>query len=1167
MNDTLLLDRLNRLRRQIRLFLLVDGLGEIMAFTAGAGLLAIALDYLFVLPPAVRLIATLVGALMWLALVWRRAVRPMITRIELAEIAAVLDHRFTELEDRLASAVGFLGAPPTGSAGMIRRVISQADEAAARLPLDSVLHRRRPASAIAAAILLGAATVSLGWGLPWFLRTGIHRYAMPFGPTEWPRRVLIDPLTGHAKRPIGEWFEARARVSRGQSPSLRVYVHTETKEGRHDQYVMAYDAGTDQYLHTLSGLQEDFSYWFEAGDDSTADRCGRFHVTVVPRPVVLSAEIELTDPPYMGTASPRRLVLQESPVSAVEGSRARLAVLINKAVAKDAQGQPRANLTLPGGPSAAGAPVPMEAVGHSDRRFGASFEARQSGTLTVQVVDEDGFDNRGGTSYPLTVRPDEPPHAVIVEPQAVTEVTPSAAVAMVIAADDDFGLTRLTLRATVDRLGPDRPTVFDLTDRMKPARTGGRRIATVNWTWDLRAMELKPGDGVTYTATVTDNFDLGGRRHAPVVSPEMRLKVISSDQFTDRIREELLLLKGAIRQMLAAQEAAGDQTQTARSELDKGKSLNDRDLEVLAQTLSRQAQLASRATYLGGRFSQLIRRMDANQSKDPDVRQHSAEASRKLGALAAGSMVQAAEALQRAGQAKAQPDQRKALAEAETAQQTSADQLRSLLAGMDRWGDFQDIVRQTQHLLDQQQTQTESTQRLSQRTIGQRPEDLSPQLSAELRQQTRQQGQLVEDAVRLKENMTRLAEALRKTDPAAAATMDEARAIADASQLQRKLNEAASAIAGNRMAQAQADQRTAEDTIRNMLAALERRETQELAVLDKQLQGAVQKLQSILQDQQKLLEQTGQMKTSPGDALRFDDLARRQEGLSRSTGAVGNEVAKVNRSDRPARGIQRAADRMNRAAGQLRQRQADGASSEQTEAVRQLQESLEELRKLGAQTAAEMAARSLQATAEEMKKLRDNQARINEQLKGLLQTKSKGQELSRAEFRRMDKMADQERQTGGDLERLRSRMQTAPVYDWVMKQIRGDMGNLARRFDQRLVDSETGERAESILQRLNHLLTGLDQKPTESEESRFADGSGSGQSGGAAKIKAVPTAAELAVLRALQSDLNQRTQELDFKGNLAGRQTERRLEDVRRLGKEQEQIRNLTEEVYRRAMR
>ncbi len=1166
MPDPELLDRLARLRRRIRLLLLLDGAGLTVVAAALGGLAAVALDYAVWLPGEVRVAvgASICGTLAWV--LWRRILRPVVTRIDLGEVAGVLDARFDDLHDRLASAVGFMRrrAAPGTSEAMVRRVVTQANDDVQRLPLTSVVRWRRPMWTAVVAVAAVGATAGVGAAAPWFVRTGLQRYLEPFGPVEWPRRVRVEPVTGDATRPTGGWFETRARIVRGQDPSLRVYVHARWTGGRRERFGMTYDARTDQYFHPFRDLHDNVDYWFEAGDDATLDREGAHRITVVPRPAVLEARLTLTDPPYVKDTEPRTLVLQEASVAGVAGSRARLAILTNKPLTTGEQGQADATLTVPGGQKLTMAPADT-----SGRRFEAAFVARRSGTLSVRTVDEHGFDNRGGTSYALSVRDDEPPHVVIVEPQAVTEVTPAASVATVISADDDFGLTRVALAASVDRTKADRPTEFDLTEHMRVRRTPGRSVGSIAWRWNLRSMALEPGDVVTYRASAWDNYELSGRRHPPGQSAEMRLKVISAKQLADRVRDELMLFKTVLRGMLTAQEAAQDEAETVRGAMDRQKGLSEEQRESLGQLAGRQSRLASRAKHLAGRFGDLVKRLDANASDDRDVRERSTEASQRLGSLAAGAMPRAAEGLQQAGQAKAASEQRQALTAAEKHQEAAAEALRTLLAGMDRWGDFQDVVRHIQQVLDEQERRTESTSRLGRQTLGRQVDELPTKLAAELKQQARQQERLGEDLDRLKQNMARLAEAIRKSDPAAAGALDDAGQAAESGQVARRIGEAAAAIRQNRMAQAQTAQRSVETALRDMFSRLERRQMEQLEVLSKRLKGAVEKVRTLIEDQTKLLAETRGLKGRPDEAAEGERLARRQEGLARAAGAIADEVAKVDGASRPARGVRRGGGRMTRAANRLDQGQHDQAAAEQTEAVKQLTEALETLEKLRAQAEAEMAGKTIQAIAKEIKALRDEQVTLNQRLDGLVQVRSKGRELTRIELRRLDRLGARQRELAGTLEQLRRRVQTAPVYDWVMRLIGVDMGGLADRVDQRLLDAESNRLAGGILERLGHLLAGLEQeRPKDLEEKdQFAEGGGGGQGSGATRDKPVPTVAELVVLKAMQVELNRRTRRAELEQQLTDRVSERQLGELRQLGQEQEQIRALTRRIVQGAKR
>jgi hypothetical protein len=427
---------------------------------------------------------------------------------------------------------------------------------------------------------------------------------------------------------------------------------------------------------------------------------------------------------------------------------------------------------------------------------------------------------------------------------------------------------------------------------------------------------------------------------------------------------------------------------------------------------------------------------------------------------------------------------------------------------------------------------------------------------------------MAEDLDRLKQNMAQTADAIRKSDATAAAALSDARQAAEDARLDQKMTEAADAIDRNRIAQAQEAQRKTEDGLREMLSRLDRRQMQQLAVLSKRLQGAAEKVKALIDDQKTLMDETKRLPSGTKNATSREQLARRQRGLARAAGAVADDVANLDRASGPARAIRQAGGRMTRAAARLDQDHADQAGDEQAQAVRQLSRALETLEKLRAQAQADMAAKTLTAITKEMKTLRDSQAAINRELDTLAQRRSKSREFSRIELRRLDKLADRQRGIAGHLERLRVRVQTAQVYDWVMRRIGADMTDLAGRFEQRRVNPKATRLAATILERLGHLVAGLEQKPPDDDQTSdpFAEGSGTGQ-GSATKDKPVPTVAELVVLKALQSEVNRQTEQKDLQAQMTKEVGEKQLEEMRDIGREQEQVRALTEQIVRRVRR
>ncbi len=1156
-----LLARLDAVRRRIRWLLVLDGAGTTLILLLAAIGVAVVLDYLLWLPGPARLVIAVAVASGALATLWLRVGRPATARIGLGEVAGRIDARLREFDDRLASAVFLCEAPSAASPAMIEHVVRQAERDSERISAATLTRSRRSLTLAAVAALLVLLMAGIGLTAPQFVETGLARYLQPFGAVQWPRTVCIVPVSADARRPIGGWFEARARIERGWDEGLRVFLCTENPQGRRERHAMTYDARTGEYYHPLKDLRTNLTYWFEAGDDSTADRGGRFQIAVVPRPAVVLAELTLTPPSYADASQTRTLLLSDEPVQAVEGTRARLVVQTNKPLQPGPNRQDAATLERPDGSQSA-----MAALDESGKRFAAEFGMSRGGSMTVRLVDQFGFDNLDGQSYALVVREDEPPHVVILEPQTSLQVTPSARVRLAVSADDDYGIARLGVEVRLGMAATSQPSTLSLTDRMNVRRNGGRVVAAAEYPWNLGPMSLKPGDVVTYRAMARDNFALDGRRHPPAHSGEMQLRVVSPEELINRLREEALLLKNAVRELLGGQEAARDEVGTVEDEMDTKQGLNEAERQAVTGVAGEQNRLAGRAQYLSRRFDDLVERLTANRAKDDDLDRQGRRAAEQLRSVAGGPMREAAETLHRSTQLAAPKEQTEAMARADKAQQLAIAELRSLLAGMERWGSFQDAVRQLQQILDQQERQTDATGRLAERTLGRTPEQLDVKLKASLKQRTREQQQLAKDFDGLEQKMNRLVESIRRNDPAAAEAMAEAIRAAQDSGPPRAMRQAAEAIKQNQMARAKTSQREAENALREMLAKLQARKSESLKVLSKRLQDAVDKVQSLLADQRKLLEETEQLARDK-DARQREQLARRQRGLARASSTIARDVDKLQGASGPSRDLNRAGQKMDQATGDLSQGDAEKAAQREKEAIERLEDALETLQKLRDEAEAKKANQSLSAVADEIRAIRQEQAGIHTRLGEVVDRRQKGQELTRADLRRLDKMGTEERGIQQKTSKVRARMDGAPVYAWVLEQIGVDMGRLAERMERRQADTESGRLAESILERLDYLIAGLDLEPPEDkqEQDKFAEGGGGG--GQAGKVKPVPTVAELLVLKSLQADLNRRTQRADLERQMADEPTEQQLERIRTLGDEQKRIRALAERIIQGARR
>lgn len=1175
MDDSRLLRRLIDLRRTVRRRLLFCG--ACAAVAAGImGFLAIALlDWLLWLPPGPRVIlgaAYLVGSAV---LAWHWIVRPARAPLSLNQIAGKLeeykwrfdDGRTGELQDRLSSTVEFLLGNQAGSDQMRRRVIANTDDIVEHVHFRDALALRplalRSAGLALAAVVLGTVL----WASPGFARTGLQRYISPLGPVQWPRDIEIVPLTGDLLVAVGESATLRMRVIRGQSPTLRGLVHLRSPDGQRTTLAMRRE-GQGDYTTTIPAISEDLTCWFKAGDDSTADR--PLHVRVVARPTVVESLVAVDPPPYAIHAVPVLSDLAGGEVRAVAGSTLHVSIRSSKPVGVEPDGVATASLQF-----VDGSRIPLH-FGAADRQLvETDFELTADAQFRVRLVDTDGFENRGGRTYRIEARPDQPPNVVLLEPRSVTEVTPDGSVSLLVRADDDFGITALSIVGR--NLDTDAPFELGLTDRMAVTPAGDRVLALAEHVWDIAPLGLQPGAVLAYQAQAADNFP-GGPVAPPSSSPDgsaeaaigpqvgrsaqLRLNIISPTDFESRLRDELTLLQARVRQAVLDQQALNDETQALAAAADPGAPPTDADLEAAAGQSRRQVRLANRVQDLSRRFDRLGKRMTYNKVRDSQQRDQVHGIARTLSQTAAGPMSSAARRLGDAGQREV-ADRRGLLGQAGADQQAAIDALAQTIRLMDQWGDFQEAVTKTRDLLDRQQSVRSATADLGRRTLGQLPESLSQSDQAELRQTQRKQDQLADETNSLLDRLERLADRTRAKDPAGADALEQALRAARAAELVQRMRDAAQAAGDNRMTAAVIKQRAAENGLAKMLAGLHERQQRELAELIKRIETAERAVTELLRQQRELLEANLEAQRLAAESDVFVRQGGQQRTLRRNTQRLADDLADMPAAADPARLVRQAAAPMARAEDALNDGSGETADDHQADAIDLLAQVALELQQLADQTAHQAMQRSLAALRAKLEGIRNQQQEINDRTGELIERIARGERLGRVEYRRVARLARTQQDLRPPVEEVQGRLGDAAVYRWVITRVLEMIDAAAEALRARRLDETLADRHQDIVDELDLLIDALAQAAALPAPDQYAESTSSGGTGGQGQgpdRSPVPDVAELLVLKAMQLDLNRRTAELAraFDPDTA---TEAKLQQVQRLADRQQQIRQLTQTV------
>jgi len=848
---------LRSVRLKLRLLLLVDGLAQLLAWTAAFVAVFTFLDWWVHFPGLVRLVVMGAGAL-WAA-VWvvRRVARPMLAAISLDQLALRLGRLTPRARDRLASAIAYMRNGGRGSPQLWQRVITNTLNSVGEVPLTSGLSQRRAVRSGLTAAAAVSLIVAFGLWSPSTFSTGWRRLILPLSSAQWPRRVDIEPLSGGGVVASGESFTAKMRLRRGDDPDLRAYLVWMQPGGQQQRFLMR--RGADGiYRHTVDDLTLPTSYAFAAGDDNTLDR--PFILRVVRRPAVASARFLVQPPDYARRpadsqgALPRPTIqpLEDAPIVAVAGSHARLEVLPNRALFD--KGAPPAFDATTGQSNEVrfedGRSLPLHPAGATEQTLVTEFVVAKGGPFQILLVDADGLRSRGGRRYQLLVREDQQPRVVLTAPTSNIELTPRGTLNMAARATDDFGIASVRLLAGLN--GADMTEVADLLEQQPDSNRADRESGTQldleyalrlpDWATADAGPTLKPGDVIEYLVEATDRYELDGRRHDPARSATAKVHIVSKAQLAEILRQTLSNSRRPLQQLVARLLALRNQTEA----LDRGPSadraLSDAEKEE-AERLARQLdRLASDGRRSSDRLDRLLRRAEANQASHTDVALQADRLARILSRLTGEPMKHAVSALSRAAEAGKPVAQHDELSDAVQTQDEMISSLRRMLGEMDRWNEFADVVRLTRALLDRQESLIREVKRLGRQFGGRSAARLQTDQRSDLLQTAAGQAQLKTDAEALVRNAGQLANALATKDGPAAESLTRAvevfgqRAVAD------EMEAAAGEIHQNRMNRARHHQEGAVSGLRAMLDALARKPDRRLAELSRELDDVLGRL-------------------------------------------------------------------------------------------------------------------------------------------------------------------------------------------------------------------------------------------------------------------------------------------------------------------------------------
>jgi hypothetical protein len=1185
-----ILDHLNRVRRRARLAAVAWGAGWVVLTGVALVLAVVGLDYLLNLPPLPRLVIVASALTAWIASIWLYIAKPASSGVSLAAVAGTVERAFPILSDRLRSAVEFQTANVPGSEAMKALAVDEAAMLAANVDFSKVV-TARPAlmsiSGAAGAVLL--LSLLAGWLVPESLRAiAVERLLRPFAGAEWPKSVQIDVLGEPPRRVAsGQRVDLKLRLVRGDRASVKSVVLYRYGDGPESQGVMTRnaDGSYDFSLEAVGEAERDSTLRvsLKAGDDLRELP----PITVVPRFAIRSLRMEVLPPAYLREvigAEASSLDPLRGPMTVSAGSVLTLVAEFNRQL-----GEGESIALESADPSRSLAVVWEVEPGRTVAR--GKWEAAVDGRFRIRARDGDGFENSQRDEFELIVRPDQTPGVQIEQPRRNEERTPNSVVRLIGVAEDDHGIRDVELHVLrlsdrkmweipLLRAGVAAPGVS-----WTPAGGAGERVRfRAGWEWELSELsgaDLKAGDVLEYWLVARDYFRAGDQVHEPAVSGRLRIHIITPEELTSRVLDDLR----AVRQRLAEVRGLQVRTQqeTATVQADLGEKPTDESSRATLERLgSQQATAASQVRQQLDRLQELQARLEENRSQAAEVAETTRDVMKLLDATTEGPMREAIKNLASGSDASREPVQRnEALAGAQRAQESAAEQLQQAMDRLGKVGSLQTAIDRVAQMLREQQELNRELRELSRQTRGRTADQLTPEQRARLAEIAQRQKKASEQTQRATSDLEKSAAESAQSDPGTSQAMKQAASTAQQQQVASKQQAASREASENQQDKASALQQQAELGLEMMLAELREAERRQLRELVRQLASIEEQLVLLVRRQaghnlENLLHRgpaaieaagpdvvarlTGESeRTAESPAPDPSRFASAQEQTERNTRSIASDAAKVAQASDASAQLVRAAGRMERAIVELRAGRHDSAyEPAQVEALEALREALSLVRDRKQEAEEEIAQQQRDAIRARFQKIRDQQFALNDRTDGLGRSRDAGKPMSREELMQLaalpeeqSAIAEEAQGIDADLAALES-----VVFVWSNKDIVRRMRDLAEKLGVPDVSKDVRDEQARVLERLDAMIRSLSIKPL---RSRFAqDSSGASSAAGGAGSRPIPPEAELRMLKSLQEEVNNATR-------TANAAQPRPDDQVISAGEAQRQVRELFDQMIQKA--
>jgi hypothetical protein len=391
--------------------------------------------------------------------------------------------------------------------GLAQLAVDQATQSA-RLVAPAKAVPWRPLK-IAALSLVGLTLVValLALCMPSLARTQFRRFANPFGDTPPFSHIDFAIEPGNTDVVYGRGLEIHATLSGAPVERVELVVG----EGANAETLPMFPESGGKWRASLARITDPAPYFVRAD----RARSHKYNIGVLTTPTLESVRFRITPPAYTRDAvydGP----MPKTGILALAGAKVHVTAKSNRPL--------KAGMVeLESGKNTTS--VALRPVTDKNDEVAGEFVVATGGKFSVQVTDVAGQTSQDPFIGSITLLEDQRPFVRILEPKAQSLATPTAAVPVTLAAEDDYGVLRLEFFRS---LNDSRPLPTEVTVAAPPPRRLHEQVYL-----PLGQYGLQPGDVIKLFARVEDNDPAGGKGSESSV---VTIRIIAQEEFEKMLR-------------------------------------------------------------------------------------------------------------------------------------------------------------------------------------------------------------------------------------------------------------------------------------------------------------------------------------------------------------------------------------------------------------------------------------------------------------------------------------------------------------------------------------------------------------------------------------------------------------------------------------------------------